>query len=520
MQKPQEKRTTWPERFCTAVVWFILAVILTALAVISMFVTCSVYGGNEVIRYGADQPLLHMILIATVVCIGAFLLKKGVNPFLFLRDSKWCLKLLFAAAGICGLWVILTMFRPTSDQRLAFESAQALISGDFSPWTPAGFIYGADTGITGYAFTYPSQNGLILFFAMIAFVFRDVTPYVVQFLNILFLFGGIFFLCRLYREIFDGERMRGTGLLMIAFLPFTFYITFVYGTIPGFACSAAALYYEYCFLNHGGWKNFFISALSICAAILLKSNYLIVLVAMVIYLLTWSLFRKKVKFTMAAVLMMVLYLGSGRVMNLCLETVTGTPVSQGSPMLAWIEMGLQEGSRAPGWYNGYNISVFRKNGLDPEKTKEAVKEDLSETLTEFAQDPKMAGEFFLKKTASLWAEPTFQSLWIQEVKGDSWLMPEFTISLFNENKVLNRVYMAFFDYVQSLVYVGALLFLILRRKSITWIQLLPAVIFIGGFLFHLAWEAKGQYSVCYFILLIPYAVMGLKAAARKLSLFI
>ena len=37
--------------------------------------------------------------------------------------------------------------------------------------------------------------------------------------------------------------------------------------------------------------------------------------------------------------------------------------------------------------------------------------------------------------------------------------------------------------------------------------------FIGGFLFHLVWEAKGQYSVVYFMLLLPYAYLGMERVA-------
>ena len=43
------------------------------------------------------------------------------------------------------------------------------------------------------------------------------------------------------------------------------------------------------------------------------------------------------------------------------------------------------------------------------------------------------------------------------------------------------------------------------------------ILFIGGFLFHLVWEAKGQYTITYFILLIPYAVAGYLIVAEKIS---
>ena len=40
-------------------------------------------------------------------------------------------------------------------------------------------------------------------------------------------------------------------------------------------------------------------------------------------------------------------------------------------------------------------------------------------------------------------------------------------------------------------------------------RLLLPMIFIGGFIFHLFWEAKGQYTITYFALLIPYCAKGL-----------
>lgn len=511
----RERQPMWPEKLCLSVVWLIFACMLIFLSVISMQLTCSVYGSNEVIRFGADQPLLHVLFFLIIISVGVAFRNKGLYPWRVFAKAEVYSRLLFIAAGICVIWILFTGFWPSSDQRLVFESAQAFLAKDYSPWAPTGYRYSDNMGVLGYAYTYPSQNGLILFFAAVASIFRDVTPYVLQALNIVFLIAGNLYLCRLFRGIFGEKSFNGTAFLIIAFLPFTFYITFVYGTIPGFFCSSAALYYEYRFLKTGKWKFFFFSALLICAAIILKSNYLIVLAAMVIYLLTCSLFRKKLSFLGAAVLMVFLYMGSGRAVNLYLKTVIGVPVESGIPMLAWVEMGLQEGSRAPGWYNGYNVRVFSQNESHPDATLVAVKEDLKETIQGFLKNPNDAKIFFLKKAASIWAEPTFQSLWIQEIKGDSWLTPEFTESLFDEGGILNRLYVGFYNYVQTLVYIGALLFLLLRRKSVTWLQMMPAVIFIGGFLFHMVWEAKGQYSVCYFVLLIPYAVLGLKELVLK-----
>lgn len=39
-------------------------------------------------------------------------------------------------------------------------------------------------------------------------------------------------------------------------------------------------------------------------------------------------------------------------------------------------------------------------------------------------------------------------------------------------------------------------------------MLIFPLIFIGGFIFHLFWEAKGQYTISYFLLLFPVAIAG------------
>lgn len=506
------------ERLCTVFVQLLFGAVLLFLIVISATTTCRVYGGAEKVQYGPDQPVVHILLMIIFLAAGVWVCRKR-------RSGQWkhsltdrqYRRLIIALAGFYLIWLLMTMYWPNSDQRMAMESARSLLEGDYSPWDEVGFVYASPMVPVGYAYTYPSQNGLILFLAAIVMIFRDITPYAVQILNIGFLFGGVYCLSRLAVELFGLKSIRGLLILTFGCLPFAFYITFVYGTMPGFCFSSAALYLLYRYIHTDKIGSLLLASLFAAASVLLKSNYLIVLVALVIYLLSEGVFRKRAGFLAAAVLMVVVYMGGVKAMNVFLENVTGKPVSGGIPMTAWVEMGLQDGSRGPGWYNGYNVSVFAGNGEDTEKTKEAIREDLMDTISEFGADPEAAADFFLRKAESVWAEPTFQSLWIQEVKGGSWLLPGFTDSLLKEGGLLNRGYMAVSNWFQTFIYVGAFLFLLLGMKRTRWEQLIPAIIFIGGFLFHMAWEGKGQYTVCYFILLIPYAFAGLGRTIKWLS---
>ena len=79
----------------------------------------------------------------------------------------------------------------------------------------------------------------------------------------------------------------------------------------------------------------------------------------------------------------------------------------------------------------------------------------------------------------------------------------------------NQRIVEIFNIVQSIVLLGTVLYILLN-KSIDYKQLVFAVIFIGGFLFHIVWEAKCQYTVVYFVLLIPYCIQGLQLVVQEI----
>ena len=100
----------------------------------------------------------------------------------------------------------------------------------------------------------------------------------------------------------------GLALLMMAFLPFSFYVTFAYGTLPGFACSAAAVWYERRFLEERRKRDLILSSVLISAAILFKSNYMIVLTAMVLFFYSGSGVPKKLFPLLGAAAVLFAYL--------------------------------------------------------------------------------------------------------------------------------------------------------------------------------------------------------------------
>ena len=577
------------EKICIGLVRILLGGILLFLTLLSAFVTCRVYGGPEIVQYGRDSLFLHLFFCAGVIGLtvlyrrkkerkrlagkekvrnsgeereqgyGCRHVKEPVNGFLaewkcICRKNQW---LLLAAAAYL-LWILLVPSWGGSDSHQCMVSAQGLLHGDFSAWEPVAYSYGTAEGPLGYAYTYPSQNGLILYMAVLSFFFGEAAYAVFQILNIGFFLLGI---VSLQRMMVRGNGNRGLLLWMACCLPFSFYILFVYGTMPGFGLSCLAMERLVRYVEEGRGRDFWMGAVAAAAAVLIKPNYKIVLVALFLYLASSGVFRKKVRLLAAAVLLIAVYVLGNRGIQTGISSITGYPPSDGAPMIAWVQMGLEESKRGPGWYNGYQVKLFQKADGDADLASAWAQADLRKTCSDMAEEPAKTADFFVRKIESIWAEPTFQSLWIQEVGNTSWAEGSPPWELFKEEGVLNRLYVFAANLMQTFVYAMACVWVVAgmsangsrgkddptkrpRKKRIEaekekktvkkqgvemlwemqergeadrWGMLLPGIVFIGGFLFHLVWEAKGQYSVVYFMLLLPYAYQGVQNVVGKFA---
>ena len=232
------------EKFCIGLVRILLGGILLFLTMLSAFVTCRVYGGSEIVQYGRDSLFLHLFFGAGVIGLTVFYRRRKERKC---RKNQW---LLLAAAAYL-FWILLVPSWGGSDSHQCMASAQGLLQGDFSAWEPVAYSYGTAEGPLGYAYTYPSQNGLILYMAVLAFFFGDAAYVVFQILNIGFFILGI---VSLQRMTVRGNERCSLLLWMACCLPFSFYILFVYGTriwtfVSGDGTSGAVC-------GTGTWKRF------------------------------------------------------------------------------------------------------------------------------------------------------------------------------------------------------------------------------------------------------------------------
>lgn len=473
------------------IIEIIFILILSFLFVISIFQTSSVVMG-EITKYLFDNPIIHIIAISITIAIFILINNKNLN---ITKKRLWILIGIWSF--ISAVWVFLVDLYPRFDQKHVYEIAEQMRNGIFT---------GFDKG--KYAFICSNQLGLILYEFILGLIFKSKNYIALQLINIIALLVVFFCIYKITRMMFKDKN---TSIIVIIglfmFIPIWFYITFVYGNILGLAFSMIALLYALKYLEDRKIKYVAISAISISVAISFKSNYLISLIAILCILMFDIISNKRWKSFIPIITIILTYLIFSNMVPLIIQNITKKETSPGIPMIAYVEMGLQEGKHAPGWYNRYNKKVYIESDCNYDKAVETVKRDLRDSLNKFKQNPKYACEFFYKKTVSQWNNPTFQAFWINWGKRRE-QERKLILKAITGHNIVNTIISEYMNIIQTLILFGATVFMIINFKKNNIKQLAFAIIFIGGFLFHIIWEAKCQYTITYFILLIPYAIKG------------
>ena len=490
--------------FCCVCVKVIFGLLLFMLTVVSAFVTCTV-DESEITHYGGDNIFSHILF--AVIIMGVLILCRHIRArmsggwlervFRDLTQGVDFCRAVIAFHFILGVfWVVSTQVQAQVDQWNCADiaSRQMFDNYDFSDYMPG-----------GYAFNYPYQSGIILIMSVIFRFFGSMNFTAFQICNVLALLLFDISIMKITEYMESPSAKKVASVMLVLFWPILFYTVFVYGNLMGLAVGTAALYFEYRYFKKRRLRDIVISSCMIGLAVMIKTNYLIFLVAMLIFLVMDFIvtFRKRTIFY--AVLAIVFYVigSTGPIALISLQS--GIDVGSGVPKIAFVSMGLRESELAPGWWSDYyHENLYRDSGYNAEIASDMAKEDIMERLQTFKEHPGYAADFFYKKMVSQWCEPTFESLWISRYDKGVILSGIIDNIL---NRELKGWVTGFLNLYQTFIYWTALLFVIMNRTNKNIFLWLPGTAFIGGFLFHMIWEAKGQYTLSYFVLLIPYSAI-------------
>lgn len=490
------------ESFGRKVILILFGMIVFFLAISSMFGS-SFVNHDEYTFFVSDVPIIHLGVFFSIIIIIIFVRNK--ISYKFQQKTKkimWYAFLVIYVLGFAALAIYLSL-EPRADQKSIVDTAKAMVAGNFDAYKKGGYMY-----------VYPNQIGIV-FFLYCIFKFFTTSKNIICILNAIAVGVTAVASNEIANELKQEKETKSykAGILTLLFIPIGFYVPFIYGNLMGMALSMLSIWFTMKYYNLRKYSHIWLAVITAVIAMLLKQNFLIPLVGIIVFVL-WDIVKQKSKKSVVFLLsLIVVSISLSTALNVTVESITGEKVSQGVPSLAWVVMGMQEGYMAYGWHNQYNENVFRNNDCDNEKTKEVVKRDFYDRINEMATKPAYTVKFYFQKTISQWNNPTFECFWINDTvkRTEDGIKVKHVSNVFHgvTGEPANKLLQNYCNIYQSIVLLLTCFWLFFEYKKISFDQLLLPIIFLGGFIFHLFWEAKCQYVIPYFVLLFPYAIKGL-----------
>lgn len=468
-----------------------------------------------------DNPLWGVLGMAVFLLILAgmvhLLFKHTNSPVKILRmlTLLWC---------VClgGILILFSKTVPAADAMSVYSIAEALAEGNTSVIHPT----------ESYLSYYPQQVGLTAFFELLIRFWNLLPLHVPAYHFMKCVYVGLLCIIICFQEqtvhlLWKNEIAECIYLILAgANLPFIMYSSFVYGEIPSFAAASAGFYYLLKYLcqseSAGGIYHAISAVLGITLSVMLRKNNLILLIAaLLVILLEWFKCRRH-SLLVLGLACMILSLNILPLVQKSYELRSGKELSSGVTAISYLAMGMQESTRANGWYNGFNFTAYQNAGMDSGMADEISRQAIAERFQTFQEHPGYAVSFYLQKHLSQWADGTYASR--QATLATFGGRNRFFHSLYEGS--LSRFFISYCNIYQNILYLGAAAcFYVLwkgRRKedrSPALYVYLEFIAVLGGFLFHTFWEANARYIFPYSLLLLPYASGGIlsiiHSAAKK-----
>lgn len=401
-------------------------------------------------------------------------------------------------AAISFYWVTVCKAAPEADQMMICQYADAFNMGDFS-----GVLRGR------YIARYPQQLGMVTLLRVLFAIFGPYHYQAFQYLMVavvpLIVVSG----CMIVRILSDDNARAEIFylLFMLTCFPMYIYTSFVYGDLISTALGMFGVWMYLAILKKFSWVRLLLFGVSMGAAVQLRANLMVLVVAMAIVLLIKLIVDWKWQnIVIAVALILGVVLADMAVWGLYSGKAEGRAPS--IPPILWIVMGLNDTGGHPGWYNAYNYIVFADHDDDVEVSVAIGKEHLKEAFQRYWEDPDYMLDFFQRKMNAQWNVPMYQSIAMNRNIVEPQigkLAPDIT------DYGRTAQWMESWMKIYQLLLYGSILFLLIAcRKEFVRIEKYALLIAVyGGFLFSLIWEAKTRYVLPYFFFQIPYMALGL-----------
>lgn len=458
---------------------------------------------DEHIYFSQGSILLHIFELLCSVLALYFI---GKLSKIFQAKKRRNILLVFCcviSAVISIYWVCNSKTAPQGDQEIIVRFADEFNNHSF---------YGIQRG--GYVAMYPHLLGIITFLRLLFKLFGAGNYFAFQLFQALLVPVIVFAGCMILRELFDDAKTELFYLLLaMTCFPMYAYTDFVYGDFVSIPFALLAVWaFLSCIKKFKVWKLAGLG-LSAGAAVVLRSNILILVIAMLIVVIVkWLAGRNWRMLTIGGTLIAGVLL-----FHVSLKGLYASEWGEDAdaiPALCYIAMGLNDDNSYAGWYNIYEIGLFVTSNHEVDVANARAIETLKMYGNIYRNDPEYMMDFFTRKINSQWNAPMYQGVVMNNnVVGEQGRLIANIYEGGKAAKILEKYAKAY----QLLVY-GSILFLLISKRK-EWQEIEKYVLLIavfGGFLFSLIWEAKTRYVFPYLLMELPYVALGINEMVIRL----
>lgn len=403
------------------------------------------------------------------------------------------------------LWVLLVNPYIVGDSIHVANLAQTFYSGDAQRFLP--HLTYAGIPLIAYMQAYPHQMTLAFVYSIF---FRMIYFDVIELLRILNIVGIVLMVIALYKICQRFSKTYQVNQIRLAILALTFFTipmlsTFVYGDIPSLGLCLFSVYFMMRYMETEKISYALGASILAMVAYMMRMNSLIFIIATMLYFACYIIqhcFQKQWHKVRNMLGMLIVYVIIAIVPTSMVQMYYtqkyGLDKTKRYPYTSYLLMAMEPSGRGNGWYNE-EIAVKALN--DPETTRTEYVKKIKERLHYFSQNLGEMFQFYMMKLASMWTENTYSAVNQNMVKEDD-PIGKLTGPLEFYQKALLMV-----------TCVCSLIVLIQNRNHVSLELIFLLSIFVGGFAFHVLWEAKSRYIIPYIVTLIPIASIAIKKSS-------
>ena len=450
----------------------------------------------------------HLGYIIGVLLVGIliYFITHRVNQYLYKDESsdinKKMRKKLFIVAFTMYIifniiWVVLVNPKVIGDSVHVCNLAQTFYGDNSQDFLQNPTYVGVS--LKEYMQAYPHQITLAFIYSIF---FKIIHFDVMEILRVWNVIGNIAIVIAIYKignQLSKKYKMNKVRLLLLilTFISLPMLTTYIYGDIPSLALCLFSVYFMMRYTETKKIIYPIVASVFTMIAYMMRMNSLIFIIATGMYLVLniWKEWSKEdwknriLQISIICIYLIIAMFPASLVKNYYFQKYD-LDKDKIYPNNSYLLMAMEEGPRGNGWYNENIAGPALK---EPEKMKIEYTQKIKDRLTYFSENWGYTLKFYTNKITSMWTENTYAA-----VRNNT--LPDNTII----DKFINPL--TFYQKeVLILICTCSIIILVQNRKNLSYELIFLATIFIGGFAFHILWEAKSRYIIPYIVVLMPMA---------------